>query len=761
MRIAFDVSPLSHPLLGIGNYIQGSLAGLAEAAAGTHEIVAFAPTSIRGPERIRAALAGIDVEVRTWPLPFSHALRTAWSAAARPAAERLLGDFDVLHFSDWMYPPQGAGVRATTIHDLVPLHHPGVDDRAHPLDARTQVPERRGDVRRRLRELGVHRAGRRRDAGRARGAGSRRASRAEVGLPPRRPGGRPRLAVHPHRGDARAAQEPPDARRGASPTRRRPRARRRRRRGLGRAAAPRRPPDPPTRLRLGRGARAALPWRSRGCLPVSLRGLRDPRARGDGVRRARSSSRRTRRSTRRAETLRCVPTPTIRPRSRRHRARAARSASGSSSSGSRTRRASPGAPSARRSCADTRRLPDDEGAPGGLLVVYRPGAELPRPAAARPSGHGYWHLVAGGIEEGEIAARSGASASSSRRPGSGGRSAAPLRSRTRSSRPRRSTRVRAGEIETVTLHPFAPRPRPAGSRCSTQEHVEYRWCTWSSGSSLLEYPEPPSAASRGAAARRDAMKVGVDTSPLVQTRAGTARHVRGLLGRTPRPPWSRARAPLVRRARESVERPPRRALVPGRALGGALAGSTSSTARPSAARCARDVPTVLTVHDLAILALPGGVPTLASALRPRRAAARASTPRTRSSPSRSSRGESGRARRHPGRANPRGPERRRLRSSARTGPRADGDYVLAVATLEPRKNLARAVEAARLAGSRAACRRRARLGRTSTCRGWVGEIPDAELAALYRGARCVALRVAVRGVRACPCSRRWRAALPW
>jgi hypothetical protein len=32
------------------------------------------------------------------------------------------------------------------------------------------------------------------------------------------------------------------------------------------------------------------------------------------------------------------------------------------------------------------------------------------------------------------------------------------------------------------------------------------------------------------------------------------------------------------------------------------------------------------------------------------------------------------------------------------GPQADGDYVLAVATLEPRKNLARAVEAARLAG---------------------------------------------------------------
>jgi glycosyltransferase involved in cell wall biosynthesis len=123
MRIAFDVSPLSHALLGIGSYLRGALAGLADAAGDEHEVVAFAPTSLRGPGRIREALSGIDVEVRTWPLPASHALRTAWSRAGRPPAERLLGPFDVLHFSDWMYPPQRAGVRATTIYDLVPLHH--------------------------------------------------------------------------------------------------------------------------------------------------------------------------------------------------------------------------------------------------------------------------------------------------------------------------------------------------------------------------------------------------------------------------------------------------------------------------------------------------------------------------------------------------------------------------------------------------------------------------------------------------------------
>jgi glycosyltransferase involved in cell wall biosynthesis len=124
MRIVVDVSPLSHPPAGIGNYIRGSLGGLAEAAGGRHELAAFAPTSLRGPARIRAALRGIDVELRLWPLPASHALRTAWSIAGRPAAERLLGRFDVLHFSDWMYPPQRSGLRSTTIHDLVPLRFP-------------------------------------------------------------------------------------------------------------------------------------------------------------------------------------------------------------------------------------------------------------------------------------------------------------------------------------------------------------------------------------------------------------------------------------------------------------------------------------------------------------------------------------------------------------------------------------------------------------------------------------------------------------
>lgn len=124
MRIVVDVSPLSHPRTGIGNYIRGSLAGLAAAAGDRHELVAFAPTSLRGPVAIRQALAGIPVETRLTRLPASHALRTAWSRLGRPPVERFTGPLDAFVFSEWMYPAQRGGVRATVFHDLVPFHHP-------------------------------------------------------------------------------------------------------------------------------------------------------------------------------------------------------------------------------------------------------------------------------------------------------------------------------------------------------------------------------------------------------------------------------------------------------------------------------------------------------------------------------------------------------------------------------------------------------------------------------------------------------------
>ena len=76
----------------------------------------------------------------------------------RPEAELLLGQFDVLHFSDWMYPAQRSGVRSTMIHDLVPRPVSGMDDETDAGDARPEVPQRGPKLPRRLRQLGLHRA---------------------------------------------------------------------------------------------------------------------------------------------------------------------------------------------------------------------------------------------------------------------------------------------------------------------------------------------------------------------------------------------------------------------------------------------------------------------------------------------------------------------------------------------------------------------------------------------------------------------------
>jgi glycosyltransferase involved in cell wall biosynthesis len=140
VRIAYDVTPLSHPRTGVGNYILGALEGMVAAAGGAHELVAFGPVSFRGHPLLDDALAGVDVERRTITVPFAHATRRAWGLLRRPSAERFVGSFDVLHFTDWMRPPQRAGVRATMIHDLGPLRYP---ERLHPRTVRIHTTNAR------------------------------------------------------------------------------------------------------------------------------------------------------------------------------------------------------------------------------------------------------------------------------------------------------------------------------------------------------------------------------------------------------------------------------------------------------------------------------------------------------------------------------------------------------------------------------------------------------------------------------------------
>ena len=229
------------------------------------------------------------------------------------------------------------------------------------------------------------------------------------------------------------------------------------------------------------------------------------------------------------------------------------------------------------------------------------------------------------------------------------------------------------------------------------------------------------------------MRVGVDVSPLVQTRAGTARHVRGLVG--------------ALRNRAGLDLELLRFGGPGRA---------SSVARDALwypvglARRARgldllhcttfrgpsraEVPVVVTVHDLAILRFPEAFPLWhrqygRAGLR--RVLRAASAVVAVSEFTKSEIVELVGIGAERVQVVPNGVDG----TFTVDGPRAEGDYVLAVATLEPRKNLAHAVEAARLAGIELRVVGARGWGGVEVP-GWVGEVPDDELAALYRGARC-------------------------
>jgi glycosyltransferase involved in cell wall biosynthesis len=230
------------------------------------------------------------------------------------------------------------------------------------------------------------------------------------------------------------------------------------------------------------------------------------------------------------------------------------------------------------------------------------------------------------------------------------------------------------------------------------------------------------------------VKVGVDTAPLRQTRAGTARHVRGLLS-------ALRDRPGLELELLSFGGPGRVSSITRDALWypvglGRRARSLDvlhcTTFRgPVSAR----VPTVVTVHDLAILRAPEVFP------RWHRLYGRAGLERVLRAAdaivavSEFSRDETIELARVPAeriRVVPHGVDA----VFSAVGPRAEGEYVLAVATLEPRKNLGRAVEAAREAGVELRVVGARGWGGVDVD-GWVGEIPDAELAALYRGAACV------------------------
>jgi glycosyltransferase involved in cell wall biosynthesis len=232
------------------------------------------------------------------------------------------------------------------------------------------------------------------------------------------------------------------------------------------------------------------------------------------------------------------------------------------------------------------------------------------------------------------------------------------------------------------------------------------------------------------------VRLGIDVTPLALTRAGTARYLRNLL----------TRLPQQTELRTLAFGGPGRAAVLARELAWYPLWLPRMAARqrldvlhcptyygPVASR----VPVVVTVHDLAVWRHPGAFGRWTQLYVPRavpsvlRAAARVIAV---SEFTRSELVELLGVPEERIRVVPNGVED----VFTPEGNAAEGEYVLAVGTLEPRKNLARLAEAARRAGRELRVAGEPGWGgvRPDGVR-WLGRVGDAELARLYRGALCL------------------------
>lgn len=237
------------------------------------------------------------------------------------------------------------------------------------------------------------------------------------------------------------------------------------------------------------------------------------------------------------------------------------------------------------------------------------------------------------------------------------------------------------------------------------------------------------------------MRIGIDVSPLAQTRAGTARYLNGLLPRLQASPEIEVvqlgfggPGRLTAAVRDSFWYP---AGLPRRARSARVAVLHCPTFR---APPRPGVPLVVTVHDLAVLRFPEAFN------RWTRTYSRIAVPRAVHAAgaviavSEFTKRELVELLHVP-------VERIRVIPNAPgeaftpAGDAAPGEYVLAVGTIEPRKNLPALAEAARRAELELRVVGRRGWGTVELDGGgvrWLGEVPDPVLAALYRGALCVA-----------------------
>lgn len=112
MKIAFDVAPLLGPRTGVGRFAAELLSHLMELERFDYNLFALT----RRPERGQLP-KGPNITTRHIGLPARLAV-TAWEKTGWPGGSVLTGDADVVHGTNFWFPPKTGASGVLTIHDL-------------------------------------------------------------------------------------------------------------------------------------------------------------------------------------------------------------------------------------------------------------------------------------------------------------------------------------------------------------------------------------------------------------------------------------------------------------------------------------------------------------------------------------------------------------------------------------------------------------------------------------------------------------------
>ena len=118
MRLALDGTPLLGPRSGVGEVVSGILPELARRPE--LEVVAYALT-LRGRNDLAAAVPpGVHAAARWFP---ARGVRQAWLRVEYPRVERWTGPVDVVHATNYVAPPTKAG-EVVSVYDLGFIRYP-------------------------------------------------------------------------------------------------------------------------------------------------------------------------------------------------------------------------------------------------------------------------------------------------------------------------------------------------------------------------------------------------------------------------------------------------------------------------------------------------------------------------------------------------------------------------------------------------------------------------------------------------------------